>query len=141
MFESFQTKKQQKTNYNQNYNNKCLIYLLSCKICGVQYESSTTDPFLYHQNNYKDNNRKPEREEEHIQADLFQHFASHGHSNFLKDYAITLIDKTYDADSTRTEEHWRTLMKTVPPYGLNIAAQKFYILARLLCISPRQGIY
>ena len=50
-FESFQTKKQCKTNRNLNCNDECLIYL--CKIFGLQYIGSTTDPFRYH---YKDNN-------------------------------------------------------------------------------------
>ena len=60
-FESFQTKKQYKINHNLICNDKCLIYLLSCKICGLQYVGSTTDPFRYRWNNYKDNNRKAER--------------------------------------------------------------------------------
>ena len=46
-FESFQTKKQYKINYNLNCKDKCLIYLSSCKICGLQYASSTADPFRY----------------------------------------------------------------------------------------------
>ena len=91
-FESFRTKKQYKINYNFNCNDKCLVYLLSCKICGLQYVGFTTDPFRYCWNNYKDNNRKAERGVEHMQADLFEHFASHGHNGFLEDYAITLID-------------------------------------------------
>ena len=69
-FESFQTKKQCKINHNLNWNDKCLIYLLSCKICSLQYVGSTTDPFHYHWNKYKDNNRKAERGVEHMQTDL-----------------------------------------------------------------------
>ena len=121
-FESFQTKKQSKINHNLNCNDKCLIYLLSCKICGLQYVGSTTDPFRYRWNNYKDNNRKAERGVEHMQADLFEHFASHGHSGFLEDCTITLIDKTDGADPTRREEYWRRVLKTVSPYGLNTVA-------------------
>ena len=65
-FESFQTKKQGKINHNLNCNDKCLIYLLSCKICGLQYLGSTTDLFRYPWNNYKNNNRKAERGVEHM---------------------------------------------------------------------------
>ena len=36
-FESLQTKKQYKINHNLNLNDKCLVYLLLCKICGLQY--------------------------------------------------------------------------------------------------------
>ena len=111
-FESFQTKKQYKTNRNLNYNDKCLIYLLYYKICGLQYIGSTTDPFRYH---YKDNNRKAEKRDEHIQtwADLFEHFTSHGHNLFLEDCAVTLIDKTDVVDPHRREEYWRRVTKTV----------------------------
>ena len=90
-FVSFQTKKQYKINHNLNCNNKCLVYLLSCKIWGLQYVGSTTDPFRYRWKSYKNNNRKAERGLEHMQADLFEHFASNGHNSFLEDYTITLL--------------------------------------------------
>ena len=122
-FESFQTKKQYKINHNLNCNDKCLVYLLSCKICGLQYVGSTTDPFRYRWNNYKDNNRKAGRGVEHMLADLFEHFASNGHNIFLEDCTITLIVKTDGADPTRREEYWRVVvLKTVSPCGLNTVA-------------------
>ena len=46
-FESFQTKKQYKINHNLNFCDKYLIYLLSSKICGLQYVGPTTDAFSY----------------------------------------------------------------------------------------------
>ena len=76
----------------------------------MQYVGCTTDPFRYCWNNYKDNNRKAEKGVEHLQADLFKHFASHGHNGFLEDCAITLIDKTDSADLTRREEFWRSVL-------------------------------
>ena len=88
----------------------------------MQYVGSTTDPFRYRWNNYKDNNRKAERGVEDMQSNLFEHFACNGHTGFLEDCAITLIDKTDDADPTRREEHWRRVLKTVSPYGLNTVA-------------------
>ena len=140
-FESFQTKRQYKINHNLNCNDKCLIYLLLCKIYGLQYIGSTTDQFHYHWNNYKDNNRKTERGVEHMQADLFQNFTSHGHNGFLKDCTITLNDKTDGKDPTRREEYWRRVMKTVSPYGFEYCCLEFHILAPLLYIFPRQGYY
>ena len=77
-----------------NCNVKCLICLLSCKICGLQYVGSTIDPFRCCWNNYKVTNRKAERGVEHMQADLYEHFTSHGHKSFLEDCTKTLIDKT-----------------------------------------------
>ena len=44
-FQSFQTKEQYKINHQLNCNDKCLIYLLSCKVYGLQYVGSTTDKF------------------------------------------------------------------------------------------------
>ena len=45
VFLSFQTKEQYKINHQLNCNDKCLIYLLSSKLCGLQYVGSTTDKF------------------------------------------------------------------------------------------------
>ena len=119
IFESFQTKKQYKINHHLDCNDKCLIYLLSCKICGLQYVGSTTDRFRLRWNNYKDNDRKARRGEEHMQPELFEHFHSKEHNGFLQDCSITLIDKTDGSDPTRREEYWRVVLKTVAPYGLN----------------------
>ena len=81
------------------------------------YVGSTTDTFCYHWN--KDSNRKAEEGVEHMQADLFEHFATNGHNGFLEDCIITLIDKTDGADPTRRQEYWRRVLETVSPYGLN----------------------
>ena len=116
VFELFQTKEQYKINYKLNCNDKCLIYLLSCKVRGLQYAGSTTDKFRLRWNNYKDNNRKAKRGEEHI---VSEHFSSNNHHGFLEDCSITLIDKTDASDPTRRKEYWRRVLKTVTPYGLN----------------------
>ena len=119
IFESFQTKKQCKINHHLDCNDKCLIYLLSCKICGLQYVGFTTDRFRLRWNNYKDNDRKAQRCEEHMQPELFEHFHSEEHNGFLQDCSITLIEKTDGSDATRREEYWRVVLKTVAPDGLN----------------------
>ena len=119
IFESFQTKRQYKINRNLNCNDKCLIYLLSCKICGLQYVGSTTDRFRLRWNNYKDNDRKAQRGEEHMQPELFQNFHSEGHNRFLPDCSITLINKIDGSNRRRREEYWRVVLKTVAPYRLN----------------------
>ena len=108
-----------KINHHLNCNDEWFIYLRSCKICGLQYVCSTTDRFLLRWNNYKDNGRKAQRGEEHIQPELFQHFHSKGRNGFLQDCSITLINKTDGSDPTRREEYWRVMLKTVAPYGLN----------------------
>ena len=119
VFQLFQTKEQYKINHQLNCNDKCLIYLLSCKVCGLQYVGSTTDKFRLRWNNYKENNRKAKRGEEDMQPLVFEHFSSNDHNGFLEDCTITLIHETDASDPTRREEYWRRVLKTVPPYGLN----------------------
>ena len=95
IFESFQTKRQCKINNHRNCSNKCLIYFFSCKTFGLQYVGSTSNIFRLRWNNYKDNDRKVQRGEEHMPPELLGHFHSEEHNGFLQDCSITLIDKTY----------------------------------------------
>ena len=85
IFETFQTKKQYKINHHLDCNDKCLIYLLSCRICGLQYLVSTTYRFRLRWSNYKDNDRKAQQGEGHMQPKLFEHFHSEEHNWFLQD--------------------------------------------------------
>ena len=41
-----------------NFDDKCLIYLLKCKVCNKQYVGETVDAFHQRWKNYKDNDRK-----------------------------------------------------------------------------------
>ena len=59
-FTSFTTKKTHKINHSFDCNDKCLIYLLSCKSCGKQTVGNTTDHFRSRWNNYKSHARKAE---------------------------------------------------------------------------------
>ena len=95
------------------------FHLLSCKVFGLQYVGPTTDKFRLRWNNYKENDRKAVRGEEHMQAELFEHFAVDNHNCFLIDCSISLIDKTNGSDLTRREKYWRKILKTVGPCGLN----------------------
>ena len=60
-------------NHQLNCNDKCLIHLLSCKLCGLQYTSSTDDKFGHRWNNYKEDNRKAKRGEEYKQPLVFEY--------------------------------------------------------------------
>ena len=68
VFRSFQTKEQYRINHKLNCNDKCLICLLSCKVYDLQDVGSTTDKFRLRWNNYKEDNQKAKRGEEHIQS-------------------------------------------------------------------------
>ena len=96
-----------------------MIYLTSCKICGLQCVGSTTDRFRLRWNNYKHNDRKAQRGKEHMQPELFEHFHSVEHNGFSQDCSITLIDETDGPDPTRWQEYWRVVLKQMTTYGLN----------------------
>ena len=96
-----------------------MYQLIYSKVCVLQYVDSTTDKFRFRWNNYKENDRKALRGEEHMQLELFEHFAADNHNCFFPDCSITLIDKTDGSDPTRREEYRRKVLKTVAPYGLN----------------------
>ena len=127
VFQSFLTKKQYKINHQLNCNDKCLIYLLSCKVCGLQYVGSTTDKFRLRWNNYKENNPKAKRGEEHMEPLVFEHFCSNDHNGFVEDCSITPIDKINGSDPTRREEYWRRVLKTATPYWLNTIDGLLYL--------------
>ena len=48
-------------NHELNCDDKCLIYLLKCKVWNKQYVGETTDEFRLRWNNCKDNDRKFQR--------------------------------------------------------------------------------
>ena len=47
-------------------------------------------------------------------------FLSEGHNGLIYDVEIIFIDKADPSDPTRREEFWRTKLKTLAPYGLNV---------------------
>ena len=94
VFQSFQTKKQYKINHQLNCNDKCLIYLLSCKVCGLQYVGSTANKFRLRWNNYKENNRKVKRGDGHMQPLVSEQFSSNDHNGSLEDCGNMLLTKS-----------------------------------------------
>ena len=104
-FTNFTTKNTYKINLSFDCNGKCLIYLLSCKSCGKQYEGNTTDNFRSRWNNYKSDVRKAESGNmENVKQKFLQsHFLQRDHQGFLKDVEVRLIDKTQASDPTKRE--------------------------------------
>ena len=87
-FISFTTKKTYKINHSFGCNDKCLIYLLSCKSCGKQYVGNTTGHFRSRSNNYKSDVRKAESGDmENVKQKFLQsHFLQRDHQGFLKGF-------------------------------------------------------
>ena len=63
-FSSTVTEEMFKINHKLNCDDKCLIYLFTCKCCGKQYFGETTGEFRFRWNNYKCNDRKYARNED-----------------------------------------------------------------------------
>ena len=62
-----------------NCDDRCIIYLLTCKQYQKQYTRETKDDFRYRWNNCKSKSRKFDRKESCIQEHLYKHFSSLGH--------------------------------------------------------------
>ena len=114
-----------KINHQLNCDDRCIIYLLTCKQCQKQYTRETTDDFRYRWNSYKSNSRKFDRKEPCMQEHLYRHFSSPGHRGFLNDVSVALIDKTDGSDPKKREYYWMKSLKTMAPYGLNIEDSVF----------------
>ena len=105
-FSSSVTNETYKINHQFDCNEKCLVYLMTCKKCLKQYDGQSND-------------RKFQRSEPCIQH-LFRHFSSSGHNSFLNDVSATFIDKADPSYPLKRENIWRETLMTVAPYGLNI---------------------
>ena len=119
-FSSSVDKKEYVINHSFNCNDKCIIYLLTCNKCKMQYVGKTVDDFRLRWNNYKDNTRKSLRKEACMRQHLFEHFSSEGYSSFLDDISIIFIDKTDPKDPNKREHYWRHTLKAMAPQGLNV---------------------
>ena len=54
-----------------------------------------------------------------MQQHVFKHFNSERHHCFLDKISITFIDKTDPSDPLKRQNYWRSILKTMAPWGLN----------------------
>ena len=119
-FQSFLIKMVYKINHHFHCDSKCIVYLLSCKVCGLQYVGSTVDRFRLGWNNYKCSQRVALEGGTLKQNYFHQHFLSEEHQGLLENCRITLIDKTDSSNPTRREFFWMYKINNFAPLGLNI---------------------
>ena len=105
MFVCSNDQRSYKIKHSFECNGKCLIYLLTCNCCQKQYVGQTVNIFRNRLNNYIDNARKFDREEHCMQRHFYEHFTLPGHSGFLHDVSITLIDKTDPSCPTKCKDY------------------------------------
>ena len=120
VFNSTVTNEEYKINHQLSCKGKCLVYLLTCKICSIQYVGQTTGVFRFRWNNYKCNDKKFQKKESCMQEHFYKHFSSPDHNSFLEDTFITFIDKTDPSNPLQRENFWIETLKTMVPFGLNI---------------------
>ena len=104
--------------FSFNFNDKCLVYLLTCNCCKKQYVGQTVDEFRLRWNHCKSNCRKHQRG--CMQQHLYKHFCSSNHNCFISDVSVTFIDKTNPSDPLKREDYWRSNLKTMAQFGLNV---------------------
>ena len=96
-----------------------VVYLLGCKVCGMQYVGSTFTPFRNRFNNYKSSCRKFEKGEMVGQADFYRHFELAGHHGFMEDVGVQVIDRLLGESRVR-EGFWQFKLDSFAPKGLNV---------------------
>ena len=120
IFTSSITGETYKINHRLECNDKCFLYLLTCSKCKKQYTGQTTGNFRGRWSNSKSKSKSFKRGEKCNQEHLYKHFENEGHTEFLDDVSITLIDKTDGSNPTKRENCWMRTIETYTPYGLNV---------------------
>ena len=121
-FRSKTNGKEFRINYNLNCNSKNVVYLITCKVCGIQYVGSTTTTFRSRFNNHRSRinaHLKLSSENKRNDDFLYQHFHSSGHLG-LSHLTIQLIDRAMGERELRKKEgQWMYRLGTLRPQGLN----------------------
>ena len=118
-FSSHITGTQYSINHKFNCNSKCVVYLLSCVTCGLQYVGQTSDKFRLRWNNYVSCQKKAAAGGTPPQAAFHNHFLQENHRGLVNDVKITIIDKTDASDPLTRERFWIDKIETMTPQGLN----------------------
>ena len=109
-------------NYRLDCNSRNVVYLISCKVCGLQYVGSTTTnlKFRLRFNNHKSRLRahsKMSAANKDKDDAIYKHFHSDGHHG-LPD--VHLIDKVNaKEDLIAKEGQWAYRLRSLRPQGLN----------------------
>ena len=120
-FKSSVTKKEYKINFNFNCNSENVIYLLTCKVCNIQYVGTTITRFRDRFNQYKSNiNLYSQGRRGLMQERVISHFFEQNHNHTYHDIEVQIIDYCDPNDKERREEFWIFTLQTLQPNGLNV---------------------
>ena len=102
-----------------NCDSKNVVYLITCKTCGMQYVGSASTPFRLRFNNYKCCYRKHSSGVSVPQSTFHAHFNPENHKG-MQDWEFNLIDQATDLASVRRREaFWQHTLGTFSRNGLN----------------------
>ena len=90
VFSSSVTKCSYRINHQLDCNSKNIVYLLSCKVCELQYVGQISDKFRFRWNNYKTSQKKAVNGVECPQWSFHQPFLGQGHNGLLNDFKRSL---------------------------------------------------
>ena len=108
------------TNTIMSCNTRNVIYLISCKRCGIQYVGETSQALRSRINNHRN------RLKSLCGLYLYQHFCSDGHSE--EDISVMPLEEvkleegecnTLTSKRLKREDYWYRELGTIYPYGLN----------------------
>ena len=97
---------------------KNVVYLITCKKCGIQYVGETSQKLRSRLNNHRNSLKKLNN------LYLYHHFSSDGHSvddiSFMPIEELTSTDRASGASQRlEREDYWCRELCTYYPYGLN----------------------
>ena len=97
-----------------------VVYLITCKKCGLQYVGNTVTSFRLRFNNHKSSMMRYGKEQRGMGGQKpYAHFYTEGHEG-LMDLEIQVIDVTDVSRPNERETFWIEKLNTYCPRGLNI---------------------
>ena len=121
-FTSHTTKRSYNINYQLDCNSNNVVYLITCKVCGLQYVGSTSTKFRLRFNNHKSRLRAHSRKcniDKESDDFVYKHFHGPGHHG-LRDVSVQIIDKVHNNEKMFIKEgEWAYRLQTLKPEGLN----------------------
>ena len=129
-------------NHRYDWNEKCLFYFLTCNKCKMKYLGYWSVPVKMEQLQ-KWHSRKHDQGATCMQQHLFNRFCTSGNCGFLEHVSLTFIGKSNPSDLLKREDYWRSTLKTVAPFGLNIEESilQFYLQYLEVLFFYRTGMF
>ena len=115
-FTSYSTGRQYNIRANITCKSRNLVYLISCKKCGVQYVGETKNPL-----HIRMNRQRSEIRAKKLENSVAKHFSQLNHS--AEDVEVRGIEKIHINNAQwrkQRESYWISELNTLAPYGLNL---------------------